>query len=105
MNALGPQERRELTAVLRKPNTFLDEDVTDVVAILQILKKQRDNTGLSAGHFAGRRRTYYHAAKKEGTALGGAAPGEDRWNAHSHAKLKCCAGARANISKEKAFSP
>jgi hypothetical protein len=64
MNALGPQERKELTAVLRKPNTFLAENVTDVVAILQILKKQRDNTGLSAGHFAGRRRTFYATARK-----------------------------------------
>jgi hypothetical protein len=64
MSALGPEERKGLTAVLRKPNTFLAEDVTDVVAILQILKKQRDNTGLSAGHFAGRRRKFYDTAKK-----------------------------------------
>jgi len=40
MNALGPEERKELTAALREPNTFLAEDMTDVLAILQTLKKQ-----------------------------------------------------------------
>jgi len=39
MNALGPDERRELTAALREPNTFLAEDMTDVLAILQTLQK------------------------------------------------------------------
>jgi hypothetical protein len=39
MNALGPDERRELTAALREPNTFLAEDMTDVLAILQTVKK------------------------------------------------------------------
>jgi len=39
MNALGPDERRELTAALREPNTFLAEDMTDLLAILQTLQK------------------------------------------------------------------
>lgn len=39
MNALGPEERKELTAALREPNTFLAEDMTDVLAILQTLQK------------------------------------------------------------------
>ena len=39
MNALGPDERRELTAALRELNTFLAEDMTDVLAILQTLQK------------------------------------------------------------------
>jgi hypothetical protein len=39
MNALGPDEGRELTAALREPNTFLAEDMTDVLAILQTVKK------------------------------------------------------------------
>lgn len=39
MNALGPDERREITAALREPNTFLAEDMTDVLAILQTLQK------------------------------------------------------------------
>ena len=39
MNALGPDERRELTAALREPNTFFAEDMTDVLAILQTLQK------------------------------------------------------------------
>jgi hypothetical protein len=39
MNALGPEERKELTAALREPNTFLAEDMTDILAILQTLKK------------------------------------------------------------------
>ena len=42
---LVPRQRRELTAALREPNTFLAEDMTDVLAILQTLKKQPDNTG------------------------------------------------------------
>mgnify|MGYP003628646579 FL=1 len=39
MNSLGPEERKELTAALREPNTFLAEDMTDVLAILQTLQK------------------------------------------------------------------
>ena len=39
MNALGPEERRELAAALREPNTFLAEDMEDVLAILQTLQK------------------------------------------------------------------
>jgi hypothetical protein len=39
MNALGPEERKELTAALREPNTFLAEDMNDVLAILQTLQK------------------------------------------------------------------
>lgn len=39
MNALGPEERKELAAALREPNTFLAEDMQDVLAILQSLKK------------------------------------------------------------------
>lgn len=39
MNALGPEERKELAAALREPNTFLAEDMTDVLAILQTLQK------------------------------------------------------------------
>ncbi|MFT7570437.1 MAG: hypothetical protein ACI9JL_001467 [Paracoccaceae bacterium] len=39
MNALGPDERKELTEALREPNTFLAEDMNDVLAILQTLKK------------------------------------------------------------------
>jgi hypothetical protein len=39
MNTLGPDERRELTAALREPNTFLAEDMDDVLAILQTLQK------------------------------------------------------------------
>jgi hypothetical protein len=39
MNTLGPDERNELAAALRGPNTFLAEDMTDVLAILQSLQK------------------------------------------------------------------
>ena len=39
MNALGPDERKELAEALREPNTFLAEDMNDVLAILQALKK------------------------------------------------------------------
>jgi hypothetical protein len=39
MNALGPEERKELAAALREPNTFLAEDMNDVLAILQTLQK------------------------------------------------------------------
>lgn len=39
MNALGPEERKELTAALREPNNFLAEDMTDVLTILQTLKR------------------------------------------------------------------
>jgi hypothetical protein len=39
MNTLGPDERNELAAALREPNTFLAEDMTDVLAILQSLQK------------------------------------------------------------------
>jgi hypothetical protein len=39
MNALGPEERKELTAALREPNTFLAEDMNDVLAILKTLQK------------------------------------------------------------------
>ena len=38
-NALGPEERKELTAALREPNTFMTEDMNDVLAILQTLQK------------------------------------------------------------------
>lgn len=38
MNSLGPQEREDLIAALREPNTFLAEDMDDVLAILQTLK-------------------------------------------------------------------
>lgn len=39
MNSLGPDERKELAAALREPNTFLAEDMDDVLAILQTLQK------------------------------------------------------------------
>lgn len=39
MNTLNPEERKELASVLREPNTFLAEDMTDVLAILQTLEK------------------------------------------------------------------
>ncbi len=39
MNTLKPEERNELAAALREPNTFLAEDMTDVLAILQTLQK------------------------------------------------------------------
>lgn len=39
MNALGPEERKELAEALREPNTFLAEDMNDVLAILQTLQK------------------------------------------------------------------
>ncbi|MEX2455478.1 MAG: hypothetical protein WD470_12285 [Rhodospirillaceae bacterium] len=39
MNSLGPRERAELVAALREPNTFLAEDMDDVLAILQTLQK------------------------------------------------------------------
>lgn len=39
MNSLGPREREELVAALREPNTFLAEDMDDVMAILQTLQK------------------------------------------------------------------
>lgn len=39
MNALGPEEQKELAAALREPNTFLAEDMDDVLAILQTLQK------------------------------------------------------------------
>lgn len=34
LGALGPVEREELAALLRQPNTFLAEDMDDLVAIL-----------------------------------------------------------------------
>lgn len=39
MNALKPEDRKELAEALREPNTFLAEDMTDVLAILQSLEK------------------------------------------------------------------
>ena len=39
MNSLGPEERQELIAALREPNTYLAEDMDDVLAILQTLQK------------------------------------------------------------------
>lgn len=35
LNAMSPTERAELTALLRQPNTYLAEDLDDLVAILQ----------------------------------------------------------------------
>ena len=39
MSSLGPEEQKELAAALREPNTFLAEDMDDVLAILQTLQK------------------------------------------------------------------
>lgn len=39
MNTLGPVEREELIAALREPNTYLAEDMDDVLAILQTLQR------------------------------------------------------------------
>ena len=39
LNAMSPAEREELSALLRQPNTYLAEDITDLVAILQGLSK------------------------------------------------------------------
>ena len=39
MNSLGPEEQKELAEALREPNTFLAEDMDDVLAILQTLQK------------------------------------------------------------------
>ena len=39
MNSLGHEERQELAAALREPNTYLAEDMDDVLAILQTLQK------------------------------------------------------------------
>lgn len=39
MNSLAPEERRELTEALREPNTFLAEDMQDVLAILKQLQE------------------------------------------------------------------
>lgn len=39
LNALGPEERKELTELLRQPNTFLAEDMDDLIAIIQGLEK------------------------------------------------------------------
>ena len=37
LDALSPTERDELSALLRQPNTYLAEDLDDLVAILQDL--------------------------------------------------------------------
>lgn len=34
LDTLGPAEKEELAALLRQPNTFLAEDMDDLVAIL-----------------------------------------------------------------------
>lgn len=39
INSLGPSEREELVSALREPNTFLAEDMDDVLAILRTLQK------------------------------------------------------------------
>ncbi len=39
MNSLPEQERQDLAAALREPNTFLAEDMDDVIAILQTLQR------------------------------------------------------------------
>lgn len=39
MNSLKPEDREELAEALREPNTYLAEDMTDVLAILQTLQK------------------------------------------------------------------
>ena len=39
MSSLSPAEQKELAAALREPNTFLAEDMDDVLAILQTLQK------------------------------------------------------------------
>ena len=39
MNSLKPEDREDLAEALREPNTYLAEDMTDVLAILQTLQK------------------------------------------------------------------
>ena len=39
LNSLGPEERKELAELLRQPNTFLAEDMDDLIAIIQGLEK------------------------------------------------------------------
>lgn len=37
LQRLGPEERSELAALLRQPNTFIAEDMDDLLAILRDL--------------------------------------------------------------------
>lgn len=37
--SLGPEERESLLGVLRDPQTYLAEDMTDVIAILQAIQE------------------------------------------------------------------
>lgn len=39
LDTLGPTEKEELAALLRQPNTFLAEDMDDLVAILSGLNE------------------------------------------------------------------
>lgn len=35
LNTLGPEERKELSELLRQPNTYIAEDMDDLIAILR----------------------------------------------------------------------